>query len=240
MKAEIKVLSKTAEYKKLKANVLVSYPVISTSNATAQDALNKLITQNAVLGGEEEGKKASKNITPEQGLKETLQGYKEMLQDLAGEGMEGREIGEETVQYISFNENNVLAITEAGYMDGGGAHPNSFVSYQNYNTSTGEKIKLSDILTAGYKSKLYGMGEGLFRKQNNIKGSWQDEGFTWGEDNKFYLPEDNFLIQKGGLLFIYGQYEIGAYAMGMPSVFISFSELKPLIKAGSAIEAFAK
>lgn len=240
-KAEMKVLSESASFKKMKASVGISYPVISLGNASAQDAINKAIEARTMSIGEGEGG-SKKSKTVEEALKHCLSGYKEMLEDLSGDdgGMSEREIGEENSQYISLNENGVLAITESGYMDGGGAHPNSFLSFSNYNTNTGAKIKLSDILSSNYKSTLYPVAEKLFRKQNEVTGSWDEAGFEWGEKGKFYLPEENFIIEKEGLLFSYGQYEIGPYALGMPSVFITYSELKPFVKAGSVLDAFMK
>jgi hypothetical protein len=239
VKAEMKIWSESVKVKNAEANVLISYPVISLANASAQDAINKAIMEKGMLDGEsEEGKSAKKATTVEESMKQCLAGYKSMLVEMTGEGgmdMEGRGVGEESSQYISLNENGILAITEAGYMDGGGAHPNSFTSFENYNTATGAKISLMDILQSNYKSGLYPIAEKLFYKQTGLA---KDE-LEWGEKGKFYLPEENFLIQKEGLLFSYGQYEIGAYALGMPSVLISYSDLKPFMKAGNPLSAFA-
>jgi hypothetical protein len=240
VKAEMKVLSESVKVKNAEASVLISYPVVSLANASAQNAINKAIEEKGMLDGEgEEGKTPKKPASIEESMKQCLAGYKSMLVEMTGEGgmdMEGRGVGEESSQYISLNENGVLAITEAGYMDGGGAHPNSFTSFENYNTATGAKISLADILQSNYKSALYPIAEKLFYKQTGLT----KEELEWGEKGKFYLPEENFLIQKEGLLFSYGQYEIGAYAIGMPSVLIPYADLKPFMKAGSPLSAFAK
>ena len=234
-KAEIKVISQSMELKKAKADVTVSYPIVSLPNVEAQNAINKAIELKAMMNSEEGGK--AKSASVEASVKECLAGYKEILEEMASEpAMEGRGVGEESSQYISLNENGILAITESGYMDGGGAHPNSFLSFENYNTSTGAKISLSDILQSNYQSGLYPIAEKLFYKQT---GFGKDE-IQWGEKGKFYLPENNFQIQKEGLFFSYGQYEIGAYALGMPFVLIPYSDLKPFIKASSPLSAFVK
>lgn len=131
---------------------------------------------------------------------------------------------------IVTNEPGLLVVSIGAFEFAGGAHPNSWVSYLNFNSKTGKKIKLEDLLKPGTKKDLDRIGERLFNEQNG----GESEGMWDFEPGKFELNE-NFAIQKGGLTFVFNPYEIGPYVAGAPVVFIAYKEFKTLIKDGSPI-----
>ncbi|WP_118788713.1 RsiV family protein [Haemophilus haemolyticus] len=50
---------------------------------------------------------------------------------------------------------------------------------------------------------------------------WNKEGFT---------GTDNWGFAKGGLVFLFQSYEVGAYIVGVPEIFLSNQQLKDVIK----------
>ncbi len=63
-----------------------------------------------------------------------------------------------------------------------------------------------------------------------------DAGY-WFDKNNFEL-NDNFLIKKNGLLFVFNPYEIAAYVYGAIEVFIPYKEIKDLIKDDSVLNLY--
>jgi hypothetical protein len=114
----------------------------------------------------------------------------------------------------------------------GAAHPIGSISHFNFDLRTGKKLTLDDLLTDGYKKELKRLGEKAFIKTNGSSG-WE---FTPGRGD-FFLP-DNFSITKKGLMFTYGQYEIGPYAAGSPDVLIRYDQISQFIPDDSHLLKF--
>lgn len=116
----------------------------------------------------------------------------------------------------------------------GAAHGSSIIVHHNFDLKTGEDLQLNDLLSDGYKKELKRIGEKIFLKTNGSDG-WE---FTPGRGD-FFLP-DNFSITKKGLLFTYGQYEIGPYAAGSPQVLIRYDQLLKFIPEDSYLSPFVQ
>lgn len=126
---------------------------------------------------------------------------------------------------------NILTFSISDYSYGfGAAHPNHFSVMYNIDLMTGNQIKLEDLIIKGTKEQLNRIAEKLFVKENGFE-NWDFER------GKFELNDD-FIIEKDGLLFTYDAYEIGPYAAGDPSVFIPFSKIKNLLKSDSVLKEF--
>lgn len=112
----------------------------------------------------------------------------------------------------------------------GGAHPNSFTNYYNFNPVTGQRLFLHSILKQGNRQKLTQIAEKKFRKKMNISptASLEDEGFLF-EDNRFYLNE-NFWLDDEGLHFLYNPYEVAPYAVGPINLTITYGELNGMLQ----------
>lgn len=130
---------------------------------------------------------------------------------------------------VKLNKGNVFSIDYLEYAFTGGAHPNTYVTFKNFNLSDGEEIKLDEIISADKKQELTNIAETEFRKLKDLtrEADLGQAGF-WFENNKFYL-NDNFLITDSSLVFYYNNYEITAYAFGPTELTIPFSRIKPLI-----------
>jgi len=123
---------------------------------------------------------------------------------------------------VLMNENNILSISVDYSEYSGGAHPLSFCGYYSFDLQTGKQIMLDDILLAGSAMSLNAIGEPIFFKKYGEEG-WDFEPGQF----KFNI---NYAIMPGGLLFIFGLYEIGPYSAGMPEVFLPFTTIDELIK----------
>jgi hypothetical protein len=114
----------------------------------------------------------------------------------------------------------------------GAAHGMAAINTHNFDLRTGKELKLDDLLKEGYKKELKRLGEKAFIKTNGSSG-WE---FTPGRGD-FFLP-DNFSITKKGLLFVYGQYEIGPYAAGSPEVLLRYDQISQFIPEDSHLMQF--
>ena len=114
----------------------------------------------------------------------------------------------------------------------GTPHPSASLEFFNFNLSNGELIHVSDLLNKGSKRKLNKIAEKILYKEYG-KDMWDFE------DGEFKL-NDNFEISEKGLTFLFNQYEIGPYAIGMPEIFIPYSKMKGLIKEDGVLKQFFK
>ncbi len=109
----------------------------------------------------------------------------------------------------------------------GGAHGSYNVAYTNIDMRNGNVLKTKDIFNKGYENALNKLIEEKIRKHFEIKPS---ENLTDGGlfENKVSF-NDNFAITKEGIEFLYNQYEIAPYAMGVIEVKFSYKELDGLL-----------
>jgi hypothetical protein len=123
---------------------------------------------------------------------------------------------------VESNEEELICIGYLSYQyDDGAAHPLFSVTFKNYDLKTGEEITLDMLFKREFEGKLNQLAEKIFVDMNGKEG-WDFE------PGKFKI-NNNFIIQKRGLLFQYNDYEIGTY-LSRPSVFIPYAQIKDLIK----------
>ncbi|AFZ42453.1 hypothetical protein PCC7418_0216 [Halothece sp. PCC 7418] len=114
-----------------------------------------------------------------------------------------------TGEQISETENTItVVLSEYSYM--GGAHPNSYQTYLNFNKKTGDIIQLKDLITE--EETVLEVAEKRFREVYDVAPNrpLTEAGLF---ENQLTLPE-NFAITQEGLLFFYNTYEIAPYAAG--------------------------
>ncbi|MBX7242661.1 MAG: RsiV family protein [Bacteroidia bacterium] len=144
-----------------------------------------------------------------------------------------------TEQFVEMNHRFILCIGQSDYIYSGGAHGGQSVTYLNYDLHSGKKITLKDIFIPDFEKSLNPVAEKYFRVQNLIPvgKSLEEEGYFWGEA---FSINDNFALQPDGILFQYNQYEIAAYSMGSPHVFIPYTAVKPFVRPGCVLEEYIK
>ena len=84
-----------------------------------------------------------------------------------------------------------------------------------------QKAKLVALQKAGYVKYLQKTGEYSAQEARAYIKEYNSDGFK---------GTDNWRFAKGGLVFLFQSYEIGAYALGRPEVFLSNQQLKGIIK----------
>ena len=160
--------------------------------------------------------------------KKILAKIQDYLQIEEGDGFE-QEIN---VNYLT-RYDEIACFSVAGYFYVFGTpHPSSSLEFFNFNLSNGELIHLSDLINKGTKGKLNKIAEKILYKESG-RDMWDFE------DGEFEL-NDNFEISDKGLTFLFNQYEIGPYAIGMPEIFIPYSKMKGLIKEDGVLKQFFK
>ena len=212
--------------------------VTDCGSDAAKIAINQSIMKEILMGSDIEGKQKM-YASMEQKIEDYIANFRKDAKELNIDNPEGMNLNYDDLlsTEVLYNNNHLLSISYfvSTYM--GGAHPNSGVTYTNYDLNTGKILTLNDVLVSGYKSKLLPIAEKLFREQNGVGNqSLSDAGyFDMDEDKGKFSLAENVAFQADGLLFTYGQYEIAAYAMGMPGIKVPYTAIKDLIKKDGAL-----
>ena len=110
----------------------------------------------------------------------------------------------------------------------GGAHGGASDNYYNLELKQKKQLMLNDIVLPDQQQKLRDQLYMQFTewvKKDDSKVNLAEYEQTW----PFTLTE-NFSFTDTGLLFSYGQYEIGPYVAGMPEFVVPYAQLNGIIK----------
>lgn len=107
----------------------------------------------------------------------------------------------------------------------GGAHGLFIKSVINFSTNSGKQITLKDVLLPGYENKLNEILLDKLIKQTESKdiNDLKEKGYLFNMD---MAPSQFYIINDEGITFIYNQYEIAPYAVGLTELSLSWDELK--------------
>ena len=205
------------------AKIVLEYPVIKAAfNSAVKDSLEKYI-QVALLDNYSELSIKTVDEIAERFFKD----YEEARRDFPDHSTSWEINNNISVIY---NENSIVSSQSEFYHYTGGAHGNSGVYFSNFNSQTGEKLELADLLIHGYENEMNKAAEKIFRKEKQLgaNANLESEGF-WFEENKFSLNK-NFGIKNEGLVFYFNSYEIAPYAMGPTEILMPYKEIKSLVK----------
>lgn len=110
----------------------------------------------------------------------------------------------------------------------GGAHPNHWKNFLNFDAATGKKIIWQGVI-ADHNSFIE-LAEAGFRKDRilNPDADFEREGYFF-KDGIFSLPENIGYTSKG-ILLIYNPYEVAPYSMGSTEFVIPWEEVKDMLK----------
>jgi hypothetical protein len=139
---------------------------------------------------------------------------------------------------VRHNSHYIFSMELSEYSYLGGAHPNTYVNFVNYDLKSGKEIKADDLFYNNFDKDLNSIAESEFRNLKELSES-EDLGQAgfWFDNNRFHL-NDNFLITDSSLIFYYNNYEITAYSFGPTELEISYLKIKDLIKSDGLLGVF--
>lgn len=201
----------------------ISYPSPINGTPALQQNIEKTITDIVLPGLMQE--KEGQNITLEQGAEEFVLLYQEELKQNPDHIMpwEYEMHGRNTHQ-----SNQIITIKLDNYSFLGGAHPNSYVTYLNFDPQTGKQYNTNELFTD--LNALLPIAEKYFRQTTEMdaKEKMADRGFEFPNE-KFALPK-NIGYDEQNLVLYYNPYEIAAYVQGPTEVKIPLTEVAPLLR----------
>lgn len=111
----------------------------------------------------------------------------------------------------------------------GGAHGLTTVTLINFDNTTGREIHLQDIFKENFEEPLTQQLLRSLAQQTNSPTieALKEKGYT--TMNEMY-PTENFRLDKDSITFIYNSYEIAPYSMGLPTIRLSYDEIKDIMK----------
>lgn len=122
---------------------------------------------------------------------------------------------------FSEGKEGILNLTAEFFEYTGGAHPNSWDKWMNFEKNTGKLLTLKDVFMAGSEKPL---SEMLMKELiTDMASRLEDENIKTLQDlqkagvllsTTIYVPE-NFLLQKEEVSFLYNRYDIAPYSVGV-------------------------
>ncbi len=137
------------------------------------------------------------------------------------------------------NDSHILSTSLHSYSYMGGAHPNTYNKFINYDIKNGKTLQLDDIFV-NYQSKLRQLVMDDLKKQSEapLSKDLKDIGF-FVSDKEFKLS-NNYYITPDGIHFYYNTYEIASYVQGDFYVSVPFTAINNLIKQDGPLMGYAK
>lgn len=132
------------------------------------------------------------------------------------------------VSTIVINANNYV----------GGAHGSSAQQYINFELNTKKVLNLDNIIQTNMRKELNQL---VYKKfEAWVKDSQPDTDFKEYESLWSFKLSNNFYLAPQGIVFQYGEYEIGPYAAGLPRLVIPYTELETILKPQYLPQAVVK
>ncbi len=130
---------------------------------------------------------------------------------------------------VSYESDSTLSIhfTQFNFM--GGAHPNSSVSFLNFDRQSGEVI--GDDRLVKDDSLLFQKVEQKFREFHDVA-----EGVSLEDDGRFFIPETGFFVagarglKDGKFWVVYQPYEISPFVLGYTELEFTRDEIGDLVR----------
>ncbi|MDR2969042.1 MAG: DUF3298 and DUF4163 domain-containing protein [Tannerellaceae bacterium] len=135
---------------------------------------------------------------------------------------------------ITFNADNLLSYTVSFENYTGGAHPSHTVSNHVIDLTKGEFIREADIFMDGYEAPLSRLLVEAIAGENDLEDVKELENIGFFSIDEIY-PNDNFSIDETGITYMFNEYEIAAYAVGITSVHFPFEKIKHLLRPESPV-----
>lgn len=186
------------------AKLRLSWPV--ASGGKAADKINQAIGDKMILLMQT-GESIAPLDTMISEYFRSFESFKEEMPDSYG----GWEI--EATAEVSYISDSTLSVyfTQNSFL--GGAHPNSMVSFLNFDPKTGNALVDNQLIRE--ETNFLNLSEKKFTEYHQVA-----KGVNLVDDGRFFLPETGFFLANAmgfkdeKFWVIYVPYEIGPYAMG--------------------------
>ena len=143
------------------------------------------------------------------------------------------------LMHVVYNGQGILSFYIDSYAFTGGAHGLGAQDFTVISLKTGKVVTPADLFVKNFEPLLSSLLTQKLKKTEHI-GS----GEKLTEKAEYFVDEipanNNFYITGNGIGFFYNHYEIAPYSHGFTDIFLTFDEIKPLLKPGSPVEALLK
>lgn len=126
---------------------------------------------------------------------------------------------------IGHNANDILSVQNMMYMNTGGAHPNWAIGCEVFDTKTGEKLEIEDILKGSKEEIQQFIIDGFTKLIDENPDNYFE---TAKEDLKDYIDSVEFYIDEGNLVFLFNHYIIAPYASGIQKFVVNIEQNKDM------------
>jgi hypothetical protein len=130
-----------------------------------------------------------------------------------------------------------LGLQTSGYEYTGGAHGMPYSSCSVVDLSEGKLIQLHTLLAPGALARLSEIASRKLREENKVS-DLNEAGFFEKEIKVSDKPD--LCLGDDEITLDFSVYEIAPYAMGAPSISLTFAELKPLMRADPLVTELLK
>ncbi len=180
------------------------------------------------------------HLNPDSNLNRMKQSYADNYvssnQELYKSNIGGQSMNWESLEFmhILYNDRNFLTFYTISYAFTGGAHGMEVFDFNVVDLKTGKIISLAEIFAADQETALTALLTREFQKLNNVKPGQKltEAGFFVDE----VKPSRNFYITDEGIGFFYNHYEIAPYSNGPSNCFLTYEELRPLMRKDSVLK----
>ena len=134
--------------------------------------------------------------------------------------------------YFSEGKEGILNFIAETFEYTGGAHPNSWNKWMNFEKNTGKLLALKDVFMAGSEKPMSDMllEELITEMATRLEDSsitslegLQNAGIL--NSTNMYVP-DNFLLEKEKVSFLYNKYDIAPYAVGVITLSLPYTSVE--------------
>ena len=206
--------------KKVNAIIDINYPK-AEGNKDIAEKINETLA-NFLANEINMSETSDKDLTLDEAIKGFDDEYKSFKEDFSDTTQEWEALIESEVTYES---EQLVCIAVNSYLDTGGAHGSSHVTFLNFDKTNGKLLKIKNILkdVEGFKTLVQPYFEKATKPlsdEETIEDPFYGEGFQ--------LPESIGFGEKGVIL-LYNVYEIASYAQGVTEFSIPLEEAKPYL-----------
>ena len=130
---------------------------------------------------------------------------------------------------VSYLSDSTLSIYFSQFSFLGGAHPNSLVTFLNFDPNTGEALSLDRLILD--ERTVFNLTEQKFSEFHEV-----EKGVNLVDDGRFFLPETGFFManavgfKEDKFWVIYIPYEIGPYVLGYTELEFSKGEIPTQVR----------